>query len=216
MWSKSEQNNQMKERIIEKTADMFMRYGVRSVTMDDIANRISISKKTIYQHFKDKKEVVSVCMEYLMEQDYQDILEVQAQAKDVIHEMVLMSLLFRKKIKEMNPGLLFDLKKYHPNAWHVYLNMKDRCFRSTIIDSLERGKKEGFIREDVDVPIIAQMRMAHVEIGFDPDIFSPQEYDMTQVQMQMFTHFVYGVTTQKGQELFNQYLQEIEQQTFLA
>ena len=206
----------MKERIIEKTADMFMRYGVRSVTMDDIANRISISKKTIYQHFKDKKEVVKECIEYMMKEDKQDILEISKKAKDIIHEMVLMSIKFRQKMKEMNPGLLFDLKKYHPDAWEVYLDMKDECFKESIIDSLERGKKEGLIREDVDVPIIAQVRMAHVEIGFNPDVFSPTDYDISHVQMQMFTLFVYGITTPKGQELFSQYLQEIEQQTLLA
>jgi len=206
----------MKERIIEKTADMFMRYGVRSVTMDDIANRISISKKTIYQHFKDKKEVVTVCMEYLMNQDYEDIVALRKEAKDSIHEMVLLSVLFRRKIKDMNPSLLFDLRKYHPQAWNVYLDMKDRCFRSTIVEALEQGKAEGYIREDIDVKIISQMRMRHVEMGFDPDVFSPSEYDITQVQMQLLTLFVYGITTPTGQELFNQYLQEIEQQTLLA
>lgn len=206
----------MKERIIEKTIDMFMRYGVRSVTMDDIANRISISKKTIYQHFKDKKEVVTVCMEHMMNEDYEDIMQVRKEAKDAVHEMVLMSVLFRKKMKEMNPSLLFDLRKYHPQAWEVYLKMKDRCFRSTVVEALEQGKKEGYFRADLDVKIIAQMRMAHVEIGFDPDIFSPHEYDIPSVQMQMFTHFVYGITTTKGQTLFNQYLQETEQQTLLA
>lgn len=206
----------MKERIIEKTADMFMRYGVRSVTMDDIANRISISKKTIYQHFKDKKEVVTVCMEYLMNKDYEEILAIQASSKDSVHELVLMSVKFRSKMKEMNPGLLFDLKKYHPAAWEVYLSMKDRCFRSTIVGALERGKQEGYIRAEIDVPIIAQMRMAHVEIGFNPDVFSPNEYDIAHVQDQMFTHFVYGITTTKGQELFDQYLLDIEQQTLLA
>ncbi|MGB0525252.1 MAG: TetR/AcrR family transcriptional regulator [Flammeovirgaceae bacterium] len=206
----------MKERIIEKTADMFMRYGVRSVTMDDIANRISISKKTIYQHFKDKKEVVKVCMEYLMNQDYEEMMEIQRVSKDSIHEMVLLSVKFREKTKEMNPGLLFDLKKYHPDAWQVYLDMKDRCFKSTIVDALERGKKEGVIREEIDISVIAQMRIAHVEVGFDPEVFSPSEYDIAHVQEQMFTHFVYGVTTTKGQELFNHYLQEIEQQTSLA
>lgn len=206
----------MKERIIEKTAAMFMRYGVRSVTMDDIANRISISKKTIYQHFKDKKEVVKVCMEYLMNQDYDEIREIQETSKDSIHELVLMSVKFRSKMKEMNPSLLFDLKKYHPTAWEVYLTMKDQCFRSTIVDALERGTKEGYIRSEIDIPIIAQMRMAHVEMGFNPDLFSPADYDIAHVQDQLFMHFVHGITTSEGLNLFNQYLQEIEQQTLLA
>ena len=82
---------EMKQQILEKTAEMFERYGVRSVTMDDIANRISISKKTIYQHFKDKKEIVRVCLQHIMDCEFVDLDEMEAKSSNVMEELVYLS-----------------------------------------------------------------------------------------------------------------------------
>ncbi len=200
---------QMREQILEKTAEMFERYGVRSVTMDDIANKIAISKKTIYQHFKDKKEIVKESVRFLMEKDFQQMEALQKSAKDEIHELVLISKMFREQVRNMNPSLLFDLKKYHSEGWSVYLEMKDRCFGNTLAQSLERGKKAGLFRNEVDTAVITRMRMMQVESGFNPDIFPTSEFDIAEVQMQLFDHFVFGITTKKGRELFEKYSQEL-------
>lgn len=200
----------MREEILEKTAEMFERYGVRSVTMDDIANKIAISKKTIYQHFKDKKEIVKESVRFIMEKDFQKMEALQKSAKDEIHELVLISQMFREQVKNMNPSLLFDLKKYHLEGWNMYLEMKDRCFSNTIVASLERGKKVGLFRKEIDTAVITKMRMVQVEAGFNPDIFPSSEFDITEVQMQVFEHFVFGITTKKGRELFEKYSEEAQ------
>lgn len=192
---------------------MFQRYGVRSVTMDDLANKIAISKKTIYQHFKDKKEVVTESVRFMMAQDQKDMQEVTAKSKDTVHEMVLVSSHIKEMMKEVNPSLLYDLKKYHPDAWEVYSSTKDACFTSMILDALKRGQEEGYFRKEMNVEIISRMRMAQIETGFDPEIFPTSDFDIPQVQLQMFEHFTYGVVTKKGRELFEKYSQELEQQT---
>ncbi len=202
---------QMREEILQKTAAMFQRYGVRSVTMDDIANKIAISKKTIYLHFKDKKEIVKEAVRFIMEQDHHKILFFQKDARDEIHELVLISQMLRQQVKDMNPSLLFDLKKYHSEGWKMYLEMKEKCFNSSIKESLERGKESGLFRKEVNVDIVSRLRMVQVESGFNPEIFPSSEYDLTEVQMQIFDHFVYGITTKKGRELFEQYSKETQQ-----
>ncbi|MFT5913966.1 MAG: AcrR family transcriptional regulator [Bacteroidia bacterium] len=201
---------QMREQILEKTAEMFERYGVRSVTMDDIANKIAISKKTIYQHFKDKKEIVKESVRFMMDKDHCKILFCQKEAKDEIHELVMISQMFREQVKNMNPSLLFDLKKYHSEGWNVYLEMKEKCYNASIKESLERGKKSGLFRKEIDADVIARVRMVQVESGFDPDIFPSNEYDITEVQMQLFHHFLYGIVTKEGLELFEKYTQELD------
>lgn len=200
----------MKEQILEKTAEMFQRYGVRSVTMDDIANRIAISKKTIYQHFKDKKEVVSEAVKYLMNRDYEKIMAVKEGAKDEIHELVLVSQMFRKHLREINPSLLFDLKKYHQMGWSVYLEMKDKCHNATIREVLTRGQKSGLFRPEINPEIITRMRIEQVTAAFNPEIFPKDEFEFAEIHLQFFDHFVYGIVTKKGRELFEQYLEEIE------
>ena len=203
----------MREKILEKTAEMFQRYGVRSVTMDDLANKIAISKKTIYQHFKDKKEVVKESVKYMMEKDLEQIKEVQAKSKDEIHELVLISQMFKDQVKDMNPSLLFDLKKYHQEGWSTYLDLKEECYQVGILETLAKGQDKGLFRNDLNIEIVAKMRMAQVELGFDPDVFPSSDFDVSEVQMQFFTHFVYGIVTKQGRELFEKYSAELEQTT---
>lgn len=196
------------ERIIEQASELFRRYGVRSVTMDDIANHLSISKKTIYQFFKDKKEIVRVCLQHIMDCEFVDLDEMEAKSSNVMEELVYLSEYFRKMIAQMNPSLLFDLKKYHADAWEIYLRAKQTRYLDKIRSSLERGKAQGYIRQEINVEITSRMRMEMVELGFNPAVFPPEKYDIAEVQLQLFDHFIHGITTHEGQMLMKQYLEE--------
>jgi hypothetical protein len=88
--------------------------------------------------------------------------------------------------------------------------MKDTCFGHTLTESVARGKKGGLFRKEIDTLIITKMRMVQVEAGFNPDIFPTGEFDISDVQMQLFDHFVFGITTKKGRELFEKYSEEIQ------
>ena len=197
-------------RIVEQASELFRRYGVRSVTMDDLANRLSISKKTIYQHFKDKKEMVKACTQYMMDKELADLRHIEQESKDVMHQLALLSKYFRQMLGQMNPSLLFDLKKYHPQAWQVYLKQKDTSYLSQLRDCLNKGKEEELIRNEVNVEVISRMRMEVVEMGFDPEFFDEFNMNMADLQMDLFDHFVHGVATEKGRVLIQQYLNSAE------
>ncbi len=196
------------ERIVEQAAELFKRYGIRSVTMDDLASHLSMSKKTIYQFFKDKKEVVRVCLSHMLKNELSDMEDIERKANDVIEEMLLLSEYFRKLMRSMNPSLLFDMRKYHPDAWAIYLEQKESCYLTKLQEALTKGKEQGLIRPQINVAVISRMRMETVEMGFNPDIFPSNQYELSEVQQAFFDHFIHGVATQKGLELMQKYMKE--------
>ena len=185
-----------------------MTYGVRSVSMDDISHQLGMSKKTLYQYYKDQTDLVEkVTADYIHErQDEYD--EATKDASNAIEELHLISICVRKHFKELNPALVFDLKKFYPSAWNVFIDYERKTVYESVKANLERGKVEGYFRKEIDVEILALLRVEQIHMSFDPSVFPKDKFDFTQVQMEMFDHYVYGLLTPKGLELFKKYKQE--------
>ena len=195
----------MKEKITERAGELFMRYGIRSVTMDEIAREMAVSKKTLYQYFKDKDDVVRSATSFLIDCDKNEFFEIHEKSSNSIEELQMISQLIRQKIGDMNPSLLFDLQKYHPESWELYVAYK-REMLGYIEENLRQGITEGYFRDNLDPRTIARMRMEMVQIAFDENVFPKTKFDFREVQIQFFDHFVEGIITEKGRKLFREYL----------
>lgn len=198
----------MEEKILKEIGEMFMTYGVRSVSMDDIARHLGISKKTLYLQFKDKNELVEKVTEFVIEERRFEYDEVTKKATNAIEELFLMSKCLRTHVAALNPSLVFDLQKFHNSAWNMFLEFEHVTVYESIIDNLERGKAEGFFRADIHIKILSKLRVEQVHMSFDPHVFPKDEFDFTEVHMQMFDHFVYGLLTKKGLKLYEKYKQK--------
>jgi len=195
---------EIKEKILQTAETLFMRYGIKSVTMDDLAKELAISKKTIYQFFKDKNEVVCLTTRAHLEKEQRDISDIHSQAENAIQEIYLISKIFRQRVLGLNPSLLFDLERYHPEAWAIFQEYRE-VFMSQLRETLQRGQEEGYFRAEIDVDVMAVLRLHEIQVSFDPRIFSPNHFDYKQVQMALTDHFVNGITTQKGKQLLDSY-----------
>lgn len=203
---------EMKEKILKGAGELFQRYGVRSVSMDDLARSLAISKKTIYQYYSDKDEIVALAMKQHIEQAKQEYDEVFDNAKDPVQELHQMSSCMRKNFKDLNPGLLYDIQKFHPKAWKHFSEFKLNYVRNQIESNLRRGIELGFYRKNINVNVMSMLRMGEVEMAFDPTIFPPGVYDFREIQMQLLDHFIHGIVTRKGLELFDKYTKEQQQE----
>lgn len=199
-----------KKQIVQAAEDLFMAYGVRSVTMDDISRKISISKKTIYQYYRDKDEIVCLVTERVLRKEKEKMLAIKEVAEDAIHEIVLVSQYMRKHTQNVNPSILFDLQKYHPNAWKIYLSFKESVFLDALKATLYRGIEEGYFRQDIDVDILAQLRIMQIQMAGDQEIFPQDKFDFKKVIIQLFEHFMQGVLTEKGRKKLAQYSEKVE------
>lgn len=181
-----------------------MRFGIKSVTMDDLARELAISKKTIYQFFKDKNEVVRLTTESHMEKEIKEFEEIHDQASSAIEEIYLVSRVFRQRILGLNPSVLNDLERYHPDAWEVFISYLKR-FKVKLEETLSRGIEEGNFRQEIAPNILAVLRLHEIQMCFDPRLFPPNEFDYKQVQLQLIDHFFNGIVTEKGKQLMDSY-----------
>ncbi len=196
---------EIKQKILKGAESLFMRYGVRSISMDDIARHLSVSKKTLYQHFEDKEDIVTITCQSHIEGVSKEFDEIRDNSKNAIDELAKISSCMKHTTEEMNPSLLFDLQKYHPKAWSVWLDHKNNFIRESVVRNLKQGIEEGYFRPEIDYDVIATMRLELVQLAFDDQVFPPTRFKLGAVQSQIFDHFVYGIVTEKGRKLYQKY-----------
>jgi AcrR family transcriptional regulator len=193
------------ERIIEGGEELFLTAGIKSVTMDDIAKHLGISKKTIYHYFKDKNELVIALVKKKLKDDEDQMDDIISRSANVIEEMINMMKCSEDIFSRINPIVIHDLQKYHPDAWKQFQNFKADVLIRTLEELLIKGIKQGYIRPELDVKIMARMRVTQVEMGFNTSLFPPAEFSPWKVQYQFLEHFNYGICTLEGHKLLEQH-----------
>ncbi len=199
----------MREKILAAADSLFMRYGVKSVTMDDIAKELAISKKTIYQYFQDKRELVNVCTIRQCTQRDENFEKIQGMANNAIDELVLISKAIRENILDLNPLLLMEVKKYYAEAWKIFLKFKENNFYKSLVHTIERGKQEGYFREEINAEILAVMRMQQIQDVFEATVYAKDKFAYREVQIQLMNHFMHGLLTFKGKEMLDKHYKGI-------
>ncbi|MGY4536417.1 AcrR family transcriptional regulator [Mucilaginibacter sp. UYNi724] len=201
-------SNSQTDRIILGAEELFLTAGIKSVTMDDIARHLGMSKKTIYHSFSDKNELVIALVEKKLKEDECQIAVIINTSSNVIEEMINMMKCSEEIFGRINPIVIHDMQKYHPDAWVKFQDFKADVIIKTLEELLIKGITQGFIREDVDVKILAKMRVNQVEMGFNTLIFPVSQFSPWKVQYQLLEHFNYGICTLKGHELLDKYKTE--------
>jgi TetR/AcrR family transcriptional regulator, cholesterol catabolism regulator len=207
-----ETNMGPKERIMKGAEELFFRFGIKSITMDDIARHLGMSKKTIYQFFADKDEVVHTMMKAQLEEDRKEFEEVSNRAANFVEEVFGHMKTMGTIIGKVNPSIFYDLQKFYPASWKLFRDFKEECICRMVETSIEKGKKQGLVRTDVNTRIMARLRIEEIEMGFSPDKFPPDKYKILEVQLALIEHFLYGICTLKGHKLINKYKQVVEEE----
>lgn len=202
--------NDTRGRIRSKASEMFMKWGVRSVSMDDIANGLGASKKTLYQYFSDKDELVDAVVEQIVAENQYlcdiDRMEAANAVEEIFKAMDMVEVMFRN----MNPSILYDLQKYHPKAFARFLKHKNDYLYSVVRSNLERGINEEFYRDDINVELLSRFRVESMMMFFNPEFFGRQKFNFAEVQQKIMEHFLFGVASLKGHKLILKYQQERE------
>jgi AcrR family transcriptional regulator len=196
-----------KVRIREKAKELFLRYGIRSVSMDDIANQLGMSKKTIYQYFTDKNELVDAVVDEEVTDMQSDCLKCSEAARDPIEEIFLTVDQIIEQLGNMNPMVLYDLEKFHVRAFQRFMEHRNRFLLQIIKKNLEWGIREELYRTDLDVDVLAKFRLESMMIPFNIDLYPPSKYKLADVTKIIIEHYVFGVASLKGHKLILKYQQ---------
>jgi TetR/AcrR family transcriptional regulator, cholesterol catabolism regulator len=189
-----------KLEILQKTAQVYMRYGIRSVTMDDLARELSISKKTLYQHFPDKDTLVQEIMRLKITMDQLISDAARQHAPNAIDEMFEISQSVGDMIRHVHPSVFYDLQKYHPKAWEILENHKWNFVYNQILSNIHRGMQEGLYRENMNPELIARMHLAKTDMIFAGNLFPPNQFNLEEVFNELFRFQIRGMASEKGIE----------------
>lgn len=191
----------MKEKILAEAERLFWKYGVRTITMDDIARRLAISKKTIYQHFADKEDIVYQVVEWHMNHEQNDYCQLKEQGLNPIEELLQAANMMRQHADKVNPSLFLDVQRYFPKAWEVFLKHKEVHIIHDIIDNLQRGVAQGLYRTDFDIETMARLRIELVQLGFNDRAF-PHQRDVYVTLDQLLDHYIRGILSVQGMAVY--------------
>jgi AcrR family transcriptional regulator len=194
----------MREKILGIASEQFSQYGVRAITMEDIARLAGISKKTIYQEFKDKKQLVKEAFSLALKED-QDRLNKIMEAEDgVIEHLVCTSKMVRERLSALNPMALLEIQKYFPEVWDMFNEFKEEIIVTDIINVIEKGKGLGYFRSEINAKILANMRIDQINSSMGPLNKNRGDFSLLTLHIEMLDHFLHGIFTEKGRQAYLQ------------
>jgi TetR/AcrR family transcriptional regulator, cholesterol catabolism regulator len=194
-----------KERILVKSHELFNRYGIRSVSMDDIAAHLGMSKKTLYQYYTDKDDLVNAVFDTVLITNKSQCTECIRKGENAMHEVFLSFDMVEEMLKNMNPSVMFDMQKYHPSAFRKFEEFRNGFLYKVIRANLERGIREDLYREDIDTDILSRYRLHSVLLSFNQEVFPSNKNNLAYIEQQLLESFLYGLATPKGQKLIQKY-----------
>ncbi|GAA0880655.1 TetR/AcrR family transcriptional regulator [Algoriphagus jejuensis] len=170
--------------------------------MEDIARQGGISKKTIYQEFADKKDLVKETIELILEADRKKLNEILESEDGVIEHLVNMSKTVRERLQNMNPVVVFEVQKYFPEAWKIFEDFKVEVIMEDLVSVIEKGKKLGYFRPEIDSQILAKARINQISSMFEPENSSKSSLNLADEQTVLLDHFLHGIFTEEGRSAY--------------
>tara|TARA_R110002072_G_scaffold238939_1_gene396655 strand:+ start:52029 stop:52646 length:618 start_codon:yes stop_codon:yes gene_type:complete len=186
--------------LLERVSAVYMKYGIKSVTMDDLARELGISKKTIYKYFNDKKELVMSIIEMKVELNKAICINCQQNSNNAIDGLNSLSELVIGHLKDVNPTVFYDLKKYHPEAMSIMEAHKWDFVYSMIKENIQRGIKEKIYRSDLNVNIVAKLYISATDSIMNGTIFPWPEFKFQDLFNELIIFHIKGMVNEKGRE----------------
>ncbi|MFT4526451.1 MAG: AcrR family transcriptional regulator [Bacteroidia bacterium] len=186
------------QQIIAQVSPLLMRYGVKSLTMDDIAKHLGISKKTLYQIVSDKADLVEKAMMLYMQFEMAAMEAINEKSKNAIEELIEISGHMNQHLTQMHPSILFDLEKYYPASFRRFEEYKSDCVLAHVQQNLQDGIDQGLYRENLNIPIVARLYVARIDSLFDPKVFPAGEFNLQEVFLEHIRYHIRGVANETG------------------
>jgi AcrR family transcriptional regulator len=182
----------------------FRRFGVRAVSMDDLATQLGVSKKTLYRYFKDKADLVLQVFDQACNRQTTRTQALSEGGNNAIDAVIEVMEYFQTELREMHPSMLFDLQKYYPEAMQRLHQHKMEAMQGYLIRNIQRGQSEGLFRGDFDARLISRLHMAMVQTMTDPSTIDEFGRPLSELQKELHTYHLRGIATDKGMAYLQQ------------
>lgn len=193
--------SEQQEKWLKRAEDLFMRYGIKSITMDDVARELGISKKTLYQFVDNKDDLVNKVLERHIGEEKASCDQLYHTAGNAIEEMFLVMETNSQQLQQMKANIIHDLQKYHREGWEKIQEFQRSFLYNLVRANLERGVQEGIYRKDIDIDIVAKLHITMSFQLFDEDLFPQLTYAKETVFREYLLHYLYGIVSEKGLQM---------------
>jgi AcrR family transcriptional regulator len=195
----------LKQKILTKSYELFMRYGIKSVTMDDIARELGMSKKTLYQYVENKSDLIGQIFQQHIEEEKRIMDKIKKEAIDAIDEILNMAKYVVSQLRELSPTIVYDLQKYYRNTWKQMDALHKRYIYGIIKENLTWGIKQGVYRPGLNPDIIAKLYVGKTSLVVDEDLFPIREYHMGELFQEYINYHIQGIASEKGRQLLEKH-----------
>jgi len=184
--------------LLNSVMELFMKYGIKSLTMDDITRHLGISKKTLYLYVKDKKDLVCKGTQLMIDEEQKYTLELADSSENAIDELIELTTSVNSKFGEMHPSVIYDLQKYHPKAWKVIEDHKQGFVYNIMLKNLQRGIKEGFYRKNLNPQVIAFVYISMLDNIFNADSQISSSMSIEKLYLEIVNYHIKGIANEQG------------------
>jgi AcrR family transcriptional regulator len=198
----------IRDRIKQKADELFRRYGIKSVTMDEIASQLGVSKKTIYQSFEDKHELVDAVIVEMLDFNRVCCQDSRKDAQNAVQEVYLGMESLQDMLDNMNPSILFDIERNHPKTFQKFIEYKNNFLFALMKNNIERGKIEGLYRMEINDDLMTKIRLETIMLPFNEELFPKNKYSLVYIQQELLEYFLFAMVTPKGYKLITKYQKE--------
>jgi len=198
------------KNILLKVRELYMKYGIKSITMDDVASELGISKKTLYQFVTDKDDLVGKFIDNEIELRQEEISKCFKIGFNAIEELVEISIFMNKMMRDQNPATEYDLRKYYPHHYQKTVKTRRERMYNYVLLNLKKGKEEGLYREDMNEEVIAKLYMSRSENIYFSELFTVEEFTSIKLFVELLTYHVRGIATEKGISVLEKKIKELE------
>ncbi len=195
----------MRDKILNKAGEMFLSLGFKSITMDDIARELGVSKKTLYKYFSNKTAIVDASTEAVHNTINDTIIKIKESNFNAIEEEFAVKAIFKEMFKNAKTSPMFQLKKYYPETYTSLMERELCMFRDCNVDNLKKGIEQGFYREGLNIDLIVNFYFTLVFGVFESEMYGGEMQELMKIEYQILEYHIRAIATNKG-------LQELEKQ----
>ncbi|MCB0524316.1 MAG: TetR/AcrR family transcriptional regulator [Saprospiraceae bacterium] len=189
---------EQQDKVLKRVEDLFLRLGIKSITMDDVARELGMSKKTLYTFVNSKDDLVTKVIERHIGQEMTDCKKQFSQAKNAIDQLFLVIESNAQQMSQMKANVVHDLQKYHRDAWDKMSEYQQGFLYQIVQDNLKRGVSEGLYRDDFDIDIVTRLHIACSFQLFDETFFPQSSFKREVVFIEYLMHYLHGILSDKG------------------
>lgn len=190
--------------VVKKSSALYSKYGIKSISVDDVAFMLGISKKTLYEIIENKNALIHKVVEANLDKFYEKVVQTTENDDDIFYCLCKTYLSIIKEVKKVNPSYFYDLKKYHNSQYKKIIDFRDNKLYQVVADCIQRGVESGIFRNDLDVKYVYFNQMYKVSILAFGSVFECPESFSVQVVYKLILNDIRGITTLKGHKIFDQ------------